>query len=115
MPNYSFSIPVHLYNPPAIREMEAETRVLRNVFPPISHFSHCGFTAKPTDPIVLDDNTDLNGCTADPQAPYQPQGSLVLVNRGLPCRLKLSVPGQHLANCAPPPRNPLVMVGSDIA
>ncbi|MGH0164168.1 UNVERIFIED_CONTAM: hypothetical protein FKN15_056026 [Acipenser sinensis] len=28
-------------------------------------------------PIVPEDNTDLNGSTADPQAPYQPQGSLV--------------------------------------
>ncbi|MGH0150340.1 UNVERIFIED_CONTAM: hypothetical protein FKN15_047553 [Acipenser sinensis] len=28
-------------------------------------------------PIVWEDNTDLNGSTADPQAPYQPQESLV--------------------------------------
>ncbi|MGH0186008.1 UNVERIFIED_CONTAM: hypothetical protein FKN15_019878 [Acipenser sinensis] len=28
-------------------------------------------------PIVLEDNTDLNGSTADPQAPCQPQESLV--------------------------------------
>ncbi|MGH0155027.1 UNVERIFIED_CONTAM: hypothetical protein FKN15_028489 [Acipenser sinensis] len=28
-------------------------------------------------PIVLEDNTDLNGSTADAQVPYQPQGSLV--------------------------------------
>ncbi|MGH0191929.1 UNVERIFIED_CONTAM: hypothetical protein FKN15_000973 [Acipenser sinensis] len=30
-----------------------------------------------TRPIVPEDNTDLNGSTADPQAPYQPQGLLV--------------------------------------
>ncbi|MGH0150378.1 UNVERIFIED_CONTAM: hypothetical protein FKN15_020500 [Acipenser sinensis] len=30
-----------------------------------------------TRPIVPEDNTDLNGSTADPQAPYQPQGVLV--------------------------------------
>ncbi|MGH0122202.1 UNVERIFIED_CONTAM: hypothetical protein FKN15_026323 [Acipenser sinensis] len=30
-----------------------------------------------TRPIVPENNTDLNGSTADPQAPYQPQGSLV--------------------------------------
>ncbi|MGH0118978.1 UNVERIFIED_CONTAM: hypothetical protein FKN15_003527 [Acipenser sinensis] len=30
-------------------------------------------------PIVPEDNTDLNGSTADPQAPYQPQDSLVLL------------------------------------
>ncbi|MGH0148532.1 UNVERIFIED_CONTAM: hypothetical protein FKN15_024224 [Acipenser sinensis] len=29
-----------------------------------------------TRPIVLENNTDLNGSNADPQAPYQPQGSL---------------------------------------
>ncbi|MGH0139209.1 UNVERIFIED_CONTAM: hypothetical protein FKN15_068604 [Acipenser sinensis] len=29
-----------------------------------------------TRPIVPEDNTDLNGSTADPQVPYQPQGSL---------------------------------------
>ncbi|MGH0126628.1 UNVERIFIED_CONTAM: hypothetical protein FKN15_030184 [Acipenser sinensis] len=33
--------------------------------------------SKATRPIVLEDNTDLNGSTADPQVPYQPQGSLV--------------------------------------
>ncbi|MGH0154258.1 UNVERIFIED_CONTAM: hypothetical protein FKN15_033631 [Acipenser sinensis] len=35
-----------------------------------------------TRPIVPEDNTNLNGSTADPQAPYRPQGSLV---RGKPC------------------------------
>ncbi|MGH0157961.1 UNVERIFIED_CONTAM: hypothetical protein FKN15_053549 [Acipenser sinensis] len=33
--------------------------------------------SKATRPIVPEDNTDLNGFTADPQVPYQPQGSLV--------------------------------------
>ncbi|MGH0158595.1 UNVERIFIED_CONTAM: hypothetical protein FKN15_000319 [Acipenser sinensis] len=32
--------------------------------------------------IVPEDNTDLNG---SPQAPYQPQASLVRVNHGFPC------------------------------
>ncbi|MGH0132810.1 UNVERIFIED_CONTAM: hypothetical protein FKN15_050674 [Acipenser sinensis] len=39
--------------------------------------SHGGPVGKVTRPIVPEDNTDLNGSTADPQAPYQPQGSLV--------------------------------------
>ncbi|MGH0150498.1 UNVERIFIED_CONTAM: hypothetical protein FKN15_017806 [Acipenser sinensis] len=30
-----------------------------------------------TRPIVPEDNTDLNGSTADLQVPYQPQGSLI--------------------------------------
>ncbi|MGH0176255.1 UNVERIFIED_CONTAM: hypothetical protein FKN15_072003 [Acipenser sinensis] len=33
--------------------------------------------SKATRTIVPEDNTDLNGSIADPQAPYQPQGSLV--------------------------------------
>ncbi|MGH0150374.1 UNVERIFIED_CONTAM: hypothetical protein FKN15_020496 [Acipenser sinensis] len=33
--------------------------------------------SKATRPIVLEDTTHLNGSTADPQAPYQPQGSLM--------------------------------------
>ncbi|MGH0185470.1 UNVERIFIED_CONTAM: hypothetical protein FKN15_018079 [Acipenser sinensis] len=47
-----------------------------------------------TRPTVPEDSTDLNGSTADPQAPYQPQGSLV---RGIP---------NVLDNCAKVP-NPM--------
>ncbi|MGH0133136.1 UNVERIFIED_CONTAM: hypothetical protein FKN15_061286 [Acipenser sinensis] len=36
-----------------------------------------GPASEATRPIVPEDNTDLNGSTADLQAPYQPQGSLV--------------------------------------
>ncbi|MGH0156540.1 UNVERIFIED_CONTAM: hypothetical protein FKN15_046711 [Acipenser sinensis] len=59
---------VHRCNPPATREMEAETRVFRNVFLPIRHFSHC----EAIRPVVPEDNTDLSGSTADPQVPLKP-------------------------------------------
>ncbi|MGH0124951.1 UNVERIFIED_CONTAM: hypothetical protein FKN15_020837 [Acipenser sinensis] len=49
-----------------------------------------------TRPIVLEDNTDLNGSTADSQAPYQPQGSLV---RGVTdCTLKFPHPSWYWEN-----------------
>ncbi|MGH0157460.1 UNVERIFIED_CONTAM: hypothetical protein FKN15_039216 [Acipenser sinensis] len=44
-----------------------------------------------TRPIVPEDNTDLNGSTADPQAPYESQGSLVHATCARShCRLLLS-------------------------
>ncbi|MGH0153434.1 UNVERIFIED_CONTAM: hypothetical protein FKN15_044956 [Acipenser sinensis] len=54
--------------------------------------------SKTTRPIVLEDNTDLNGSTADLQAPYQPQGLLV---HGL-AHLMMGDQGHadiHLARC----------------
>ncbi|MGH0124666.1 UNVERIFIED_CONTAM: hypothetical protein FKN15_072281 [Acipenser sinensis] len=51
--------------------------------PPKCVFANPSFFAlrihsEATRPIVPEDNTNLNGSTADPQAPYQPQGSLIV-------------------------------------
>ncbi|MGH0124127.1 UNVERIFIED_CONTAM: hypothetical protein FKN15_016140 [Acipenser sinensis] len=65
-----------------------------------------------TRPTVLEDNTDLNGSTADLQAPYQPQESLVHVD----CPADLSPP--YPGGTRPIVRCPLgtpVTVGNDIA
>ncbi|MGH0145662.1 UNVERIFIED_CONTAM: hypothetical protein FKN15_031975 [Acipenser sinensis] len=58
-------IPVHRCNPPATGETEDETRVLRNVFLPILSFFALRIRSDATRPIVPEDNTDLNGSTAD--------------------------------------------------
>ncbi|MGH0163946.1 UNVERIFIED_CONTAM: hypothetical protein FKN15_046219 [Acipenser sinensis] len=73
--------------PRRLGDTEAETRVLRNVFLPIRHFSHCRSTVK------QEDNTDH-------------RGRWCLVNRGLTCRPDTSLPGRRSANCAPPPGTP---------
>ncbi|MGH0171775.1 UNVERIFIED_CONTAM: hypothetical protein FKN15_076487 [Acipenser sinensis] len=68
-------IPFHRCNPPATRETEAETRPLKRVPANLSFFAPWSHS-EATRPIVPEDNTDLNGSTADTQAPYQPQGLL---------------------------------------
>ncbi|MGH0184470.1 UNVERIFIED_CONTAM: hypothetical protein FKN15_014735 [Acipenser sinensis] len=47
--------------------------MIRNIVPTILGKIH----SEATRPIVPEYNTDLNGSTADLQASYQPQGSLV--------------------------------------
>ncbi|MGH0128329.1 UNVERIFIED_CONTAM: hypothetical protein FKN15_038224 [Acipenser sinensis] len=75
-------ISVYRCNPPVTRVTEAETPVFRNTRPP-KHvpgnpsFFTLWIHSKATRPIVLENNTGLNGSTADLQVPYQPQGSLV--------------------------------------
>ncbi|MGH0158695.1 UNVERIFIED_CONTAM: hypothetical protein FKN15_055111 [Acipenser sinensis] len=69
-------IPVNRCNPLRLfRETAADTRI-----PPkraLPSFFTLQVHSEAIRPIVLEDNTDLNGSTADLQAPYRPQESLV--------------------------------------
>ncbi|MBN3275777.1 P4HA2 hydroxylase, partial [Polyodon spathula] len=67
-------IPVHCCNPLAPRETADDTCVLRNVS--LCHFFVLRIRNEAIRPTVLEDNTELNGSTAVPQAPCQPQEAL---------------------------------------
>ncbi|MGH0175126.1 UNVERIFIED_CONTAM: hypothetical protein FKN15_071093 [Acipenser sinensis] len=67
---------VHRCNPLVTWETEAETCPPKRVPANLSFFA-LRIISEATRPIVPEDNTDLNVSTADPQAPCQPQGSLV--------------------------------------
>ncbi|MGH0136420.1 UNVERIFIED_CONTAM: hypothetical protein FKN15_071926 [Acipenser sinensis] len=63
---------------PAIADKRPRGRPRKDGVAPI----HKSKKKEATRPVVPEDNTDVNGSTADPQAPYQPQGSEPLVTVG---------------------------------
>ncbi|MGH0143826.1 UNVERIFIED_CONTAM: hypothetical protein FKN15_001251 [Acipenser sinensis] len=76
MPNYYFYPGSPLQPPGDSGNRGCNTRPLKHL-PANSSFFTLLIHSEATRPIVSEDNTDLNGSTADPQAPYQPQGWLV--------------------------------------